>query len=97
MTAEQRLKTLEVIALCVHGLLTEEAAAAIEPCCETGRKMFQELNSLPMEKRSRAFDTGDVFRLLANLNPSLLSALRLCQFNESVPDQPRNRALEAAI
>jgi hypothetical protein len=97
MTVEQRLKALEVIALCVHGQITEEAAAAIEPCCETGRKMFEELNSIPMEKRTQAFQAGDVFRLLANLNPSLLSALRLCKFNETVPEQPRNRTLEAAL
>jgi hypothetical protein len=94
MTAGERLKTLEVINMCVHGSVTHEAVAAIEPCCETGRKMFQELNSLPIEKQTQAFQDGDVFRLLAKLNPSLLSGLRLCQFNEIVPEQPRHRALE---
>src|ERR1700730_457824 len=92
MTAHERMKTLEVIAMCTHGLVTEEAVAAIEPCCDTGRKMFQELNSLPVEKRSQAFHDGDVFRLLARLNPSLLAALRLCKFNQTVPEQPRARA-----
>jgi hypothetical protein len=92
MTAHERMKTLEVIAMCTHGLVTEEAVAAIEPCCETGRKMFQELNSLPMEKRTQAFHDGDVFRLLARLNPSLLAALRLCKFNQTIPEEPRSRA-----
>ena len=92
MTAQERLRTFEVIALCTSGLITNEAVAAIEPCCETGCKMFQELNSLPIEKRTMAFHDGDVFRLLARLNPSLLIALRLCQFNETIPDKPRNRA-----
>jgi hypothetical protein len=48
MTAHERMKTLEVIALCTHGMITEDAVAAIEPCCETGRRMFQELDSLPL-------------------------------------------------
>jgi hypothetical protein len=53
--------------------------------------MFQELNSLPVEKRSQAFRDGDVFRLLAKLNPSLLRALRLCQFNSPIPEEQRPR------
>lgn len=93
MTAADRLRTFEVIGMCTHGEVTEEAVAAIEPCCETGRKMFQELNSLPIEKQTRAFDTGDVFRLLARLNPSLLTALRLCD-RGAVPEVPRRRVLE---
>jgi hypothetical protein len=93
MTAHERMKTLEVIGMCVHGSITDEAAAAIEPCCETGRKMFQELNSLPIEKQTQAFHDGDVFRLFAKLNPSLLTALRLCD-RGPVPEQPRLRALE---
>jgi hypothetical protein len=93
MTAHERLKTLEVITLCIYGPITDEAVLAIEPCCETGRKMFQELDSLPFEKRSQAFHDGDVFRLLAKLNPSLLIALRLCD-RGPVPEQPHIRALE---
>jgi hypothetical protein len=94
MTAHERLKTFEVIALCTTGLITNEAVAAIEPCCETGRKMFQELHSLPIEKQTQAFHDGDVFRLLAKLNPSLLTALRLCTWNGGVPAAPRTRVLE---
>jgi hypothetical protein len=93
MTAQDRLRCFETIALCTHGAVTEEAIAAIEPCCETGRQMFKELNSLPMENRSRAFGVGDVFRLLAKLNPSLLTALRLCNLGP-IPNEPRNRTHE---
>jgi hypothetical protein len=78
-TAYYRLKTLDAIAECVFGPVTEEAVAAIEPCCETGRKMLAEIHSLPVEKQMQAFEKGDVFRLLARLNPSLLRALELCK------------------
>jgi hypothetical protein len=50
------------------------------------------VQSLPVEKQTQAFDNCDVFRLFAELNPSLLTALRLCRFHETIPDQPRNRA-----
>jgi hypothetical protein len=86
MTAHERLKTLDVIALCTDGPIIDEAVAAIEPCCETGREMFNELNSLPIEKQTMAFDDGDVFRILARLNPSLLRALELCEFHTPVPE-----------
>jgi hypothetical protein len=93
MTAHERLKTLDVIARCVFGPVTEAAVAAIEPPCETGRKMLREIHSLPVGKQTSAFCEGDVFRLLAKLNPSLLAALRLCNCGK-VPEEPRHRALE---
>jgi hypothetical protein len=95
MTAHERMKTLEIIHLCIDGSVTGESVAAIDPCCETGRKMFEELDSLPLEKRTTAFHDGDVFRLLAELNPSLLTALRICFLNREVPEVPRARTLEA--
>jgi hypothetical protein len=94
MTAHNRLKALDAIAKCVFSCVTEEAVAAIEPCCEVGRKMLAEIHSLPVEKQTQAFDDGDVFRLLARLNPSLLAALRLCALGP-IPEQPRTRAMEA--
>jgi hypothetical protein len=85
MTAHLRLQTLDTIAGCVFGPVTEEAVVAIEPACETGGKMLREIHSLPVEKQTSAFDKGNVFRLLAKLNPSLLRALELCQWHEPVP------------
>jgi hypothetical protein len=93
LTAYHRLKTLDAIAGCVFGPVTEEAVAAIEPCCETGRKMLVEIHSLPVEKQTGAFCDGDVFHFLAKLNPSLLAALRLCKVGP-VPEKPRERAPE---
>jgi hypothetical protein len=93
MTAHYRLKTLDAIAGCVCQTVPDEAVAAIEPCCDTGRKMLAEIHSLPVEKQTQAFDKGDVFGLLAKLNPSLLAALRLRTLGP-VPEEPRPRALE---
>ena len=89
MTSQDRLRALEVIGMCTHGLVTKAAVAAIDPCCETGRQMFKELDSLPIEKRTQAFSDGAVFRLLAKLNPSLLRALALCEWHLAVPERKR--------
>jgi hypothetical protein len=88
MTAGERLKILDCIARCIFGPVTQEAIAAIDPCCDAGAEIIREINSLPLEKRSTAFGDGDVFRLLAKLNPSLLAALRLCTLG-TVPEEPR--------
>jgi hypothetical protein len=79
MTAGQRLQILDCIARCIFGPVTQEAIAAIEPCCDDGAEIIREINSLPIERRSTAFNDGDIFRLLAKLNPSLLRALELCE------------------
>lgn len=89
MMAHERLRFLNYIACCVEGLITAEAVAAIEPSCATGAEMMLELQKVPREKRIQAFQDGDVFRLLARLNPSLLAALRLCRYNAPIPENPR--------
>jgi hypothetical protein len=79
MTSGERLKILDGIAQCVYGPVTAEAIAVIEPACDTGRKILEEISSLDVTEQSRAFNDGDVFRLLLKLNPSLLRALELCR------------------
>ena len=79
MTAGERHQILDGIANCVFGPVTAEAIAVIEPCCETGNEILREIMSLSVGRQTLAFDEGDVFRLLAKLNPSLLAALRLCR------------------
>jgi hypothetical protein len=86
MTAGERLKFLEGIAHAIDGPVTAAAVEAIEPCCDTGAQMLAEINSLPIDKRTTAFSDGDVFCLLAKLNPSLLAALRLCVWHAAVPE-----------
>ena len=94
MTVGDRLKFLNGLAECVHGIVTAEAVAAIEPIENIGEQILSEICSLPVEKQTTAFGDGDVFRILARLNPSLLAALRLCTL-VNVPEEPRNRALES--
>ena len=92
MDAGLRLNILQHIGECVFGPVTAEAVAAIEPCCDTGAAMLAEIHSLDIDRQTSAFIKGDVFRLLAKLNPSLLVALRLCMLNDRVPEQPHTRA-----
>jgi hypothetical protein len=92
MTAGEQLRIFDGIASSIFGPVTSEAVAVIEPCCDTGWQILSEIYSLPIEKQMQAFSDGDVFRLLARLNLSLLAALRLCRLGP-VPEQPRTRAL----
>jgi hypothetical protein len=68
LPADLQLKMLEHINRCVFGLVTAEAVAAIEPSCDVGAEMLNELNKVPRSEFSGAFRDGDVFRLLAKLN-----------------------------
>ena len=94
MSADERLKCLNGISSMVFGCVTEEAIAAIEPACDIAVKMFAELNSLPKERVSQAFDDADMFRKLAKLNPSLVTALERCSHAAECPRSqtrfPRN-------
>ena len=87
MTSGERLRILDGIASTIDRPVTAEAIAAIEPIDDTGRKMMKEISSLDVAEQSQAFRKGDVFRLLAKLNPSLLRALALCQWNPAVPER----------
>jgi hypothetical protein len=87
MTAGEQLKFLNGIASAVHGPVTAEAVEAIEPACNTALQMLIELNKIPRGERVSAFQEGDVFRILARLNPSLLRALELCQWHPPVPQK----------
>ena len=85
MTASLRLKFLDAIAGMIYGPVTAEAIEVIEPACETAVQMMHELHKVHISQVSRAFYDGDVFRLLTKLNPSLLRALELCRYHQSVP------------
>jgi hypothetical protein len=93
--ARERMKMLDMIAGCVFGSVSAEAIAAVDPMCVKGVQIFSEILDLPVEKQTKAFSAGDVFRLLARLNPNLLTALRLCRLG-SIPDEPRTTLLEDA-
>jgi hypothetical protein len=93
MTAAERMKFLDGIGSCIYGCITAEAVEVIEPACDIAVQMMHELQKVDRRERTQAFSKGDMFRLLAQLNPSLLRALELCQLGP-VPEVPRNRALE---
>jgi hypothetical protein len=93
INAGERLEYLDGLSECVSGPVTAEAIAAIEPICSRGEQILSEVLSLPVEKQTQAFSKGDVFRILARLNPSLLAALRLCALY-GVPERPRNSTAE---
>lgn len=85
MPAAVRLRLLEAIAGMVSGSVTAEAVAAIEPACNTAVEMFHELHKVGTTQVSRAFHDGNMFSLLAKLNPSLLRALELCHRHQPAP------------
>ena len=81
MTAGTRMKLLDGIASVIDGPVTAEAVALIEPADPIGLKMMLEIMRLPIERQVCAFTDADVFRLMAQLNPSLLAALKRCRWN----------------
>jgi hypothetical protein len=85
-----KIRALETITGCAYGPVTAEAVQAIEPCCDIGAQMLKEIHSLDRRQQFRAFREGDVFRLMAKLNPSLLRALELGQHNDPVPQRRSN-------
>lgn len=81
MTAGDRMKLLDGIARVIDGSVTPAALAAIEPADDLGLKMMQEITRLPAPRQTCAFRDADVFRLMAQLNPSLLTALKRCRWS----------------
>jgi hypothetical protein len=86
MTAGDRLRILDSMATVINGPVTAEAVTAIEPVDAVGSEMMREIMRLPVERQVLAFRDGDVFRLMARLNPSLLQALKLCVYHSTIPE-----------
>jgi hypothetical protein len=51
MTSGERSKILDAIASAVVGPVTWEAIAVIEPCCDTGREILEEIKSLDVDEQ----------------------------------------------
>lgn len=88
LTAAWQMKLLEGINSCAYGPVTAAAIEAIDPACDTAVQMLHELHKVPRGETARAFAAGGIFRLLSKLNPSLLTALRLCQLGPVPPEAP---------
>lgn len=91
MPANDRLWLLEMLEIndLDQAWLTTDMLAAIEPMDDRGYEIANEALKLPEGKVLDVF--ADRFATLAVLNPSLLTALRLCSPGP-IPEQPRNRA-----
>lgn len=73
MSAPERLKLLERIERLPGGGVTAAAIAVVEPCCDTAVEMIREA-----KHNLDALAAIAVFTEFSRLNPSLLTALRLC-------------------
>jgi len=80
MASGQRLQFLDGLAGMIGATVTETAIAAIEPADPVGLDMMQAVNEVAIPEQIQTFRKGDVFRLMAQLNPSLLKALKLCRW-----------------
>jgi hypothetical protein len=83
---EVRQRILNCLAGMAYGPVTVDAISAIEAADDTGNEIIRTITSLPKGQQVMAFGDGDVFRLVARLNPSLIKAIRLCTFHEPVPE-----------
>jgi hypothetical protein len=90
MPANERLQILEMLEIdeIDRTWLTTDMIAAIEPMDDRGYEIASEALKLPMGKVLDVF--ADRFATFAVLNPSLLTALRLCV--GPIPEHSRNRA-----
>lgn len=93
MSAGERLNMLDAIAGMIHGVLTAEAVAAVQPCCKIAAKMIYEIMRAPIERQTMIFADADLFRKLAQINPSLITALELCHHYGQIP--PKRSAQHA--
>jgi hypothetical protein len=81
-----RLRMLEAINDSVDGYFTEAALAAIEPACDTAVEMIHECMKVDegnprLGKGLDLLASHEVFGHLLALNPSLLTAIKLCGGN----------------
>jgi hypothetical protein len=79
MSANARLELLEGLAGLVDGAFSPAALAAIQPAGDVDAQMIRE--TFAVDDIGKTFDllgSVEVFSHLAQLNPSLLEAIRIC-------------------
>jgi hypothetical protein len=75
-----RLRVLELMRNLISGPVTEAVLAVVEPCSATAHQIMVESRKLDTKiDRMASFNllTGDLFGRLAEMNPSLVGALRM--------------------
>ena len=95
-TVGERMELLEGLNTFTDKFLTAEAVAAVEPACNTALKMVHEAMALNTNEMWRLMGRFDVFSEFAKLNPSLLTAIRLCNRNVSMPARNKTSEMAAA-
>ena len=96
MTVGERMELLEGLSTFADKFLTDEAVAAIEPACDIAIKMIHEAMALNTNEMWHLMGRFDVFSEFAKLNPSLLTAIRLCNRNLSMPARNKTSEMAAA-
>lgn len=80
-TAHSRMNLLQALHRIPDSFVSADAIATIAPACATARQMFSELMTLPNYQVPALFWRQEPFSSFAALNPSLLDAIKLCNFH----------------
>ena len=80
MPPDYRLSFLEFLNKLVHGHLTLEAMQAVAPACDLAMKMIDEMRALSIDDKCRLMRKWNVIAAFANLNPSIIDAIKLFSF-----------------
>jgi hypothetical protein len=72
-----RLRFLEILNKLVRGHLTLEAMQCVAPACDVALKMLDEMKQLEIGDKLRLMTTWNVIAAFANLNPSIIEAIKL--------------------
>lgn len=83
MPSAYRLRLLQWLDKCGDQWLSPEAIAAVQPMCADGYEMVREAQKLGPKKALDVYAKADVFRAFVALNPSLLTAIKLCDRTRS--------------
>jgi hypothetical protein len=78
LSAAHRLRFLEFLDHCTGTFLTAEAVSIIDPMCDEAYEMVEEARRLGAAKALDVFARWEVFNAFVALNPSLLSAIKIC-------------------
>ena len=85
-TVAETMELLEALNGFVDTILTAEAVAAVQPACNTAVAMIHESMKLPT-KEWGVLGRADLFSEFVRLNPSLRTAIELCDPTRSATSE----------
>jgi hypothetical protein len=77
MPADLRLRFLESLNKMVHDNLSLAAMQCVEPACDTALQILKEMSLLSIDDQCRLMQKWNVIAVFANLNPSIIEAIKL--------------------